>query len=231
MIVALLVSTRHLPGIGNERNHMDEHNALSSQSSTAPHQASGTGVMDDHAAAALKSTVAAGASDLKDEAKHVVEDLASLARKSAESQVSGGKDKAAETLGGVAKALRHTGEQLRSQDQGGLTDYVVRAADKVEAASDYLQGRSLRDVISDVGDFARREPALFIGSAFTVGLLGGRFFKSARPVAPATGSSSAGQMGIGLSPSAPSSNGSQGIASSSSGPNAGTSSAKVPGAF
>jgi hypothetical protein len=204
---------------------MDEH--ISSQSSSAPKQASGTGVMEDHAAVALKSTVAAGASELKDEAKHVVGDLASLARKSAESQVSGGKERAAESLGGVAKALRHTGEQLRSQDQGGLTDYVVRAADKVEAASDYLQGRSLRDVISDVGDFARREPALFIGSAFTVGLLGGRFFKSARPATPATGSS-VGQMG-GDFPRASNSNGAEGNGASS-GSNAGTSSAKVPGA-
>lgn len=192
-------------------------------------------MVDDRAASALRSTVATGAKDLKEEAKHVAGDLATLARKSAESQVSGGKDRAVETLGGVARALRSTGDQMRTQDKAGLTEYVLGAADKVEAASDYLQGRSLREVIGDVGAFARREPALFIGSAFTVGLLGGRFFKSARPVSSATVSSS-GQMGGywppannpsragGTAAAAPGQNG-----GASSGHNAGTSNAKVPG--
>jgi len=133
---------------------------------------------EDQAALALKSSVLADAHDLTDGAKQIAGDAVAQVRESAQAQVSGGKDRLADGLGNVANAIRDTGDRLREGDQTGLTQYVTRAADGVEAASDYLKENSLGDVLGDLGSFARREPAMFLGGAFVLGLLGGRFLKS-----------------------------------------------------
>ena len=155
-------------------------NDLSNQSAPSSSSVSSTepSPSRDDAASALKSAVTADVHDLTDKAKDVAGGVVEHARHSVESQISGGKDRVAEGLGSVAEAMRQTGEHLRSQDKLGLTQYVASAADRVEAASGYLQERDLSDVLSDLGGFARREPALFLGGAFALGLLGGRFLKS-----------------------------------------------------
>ena len=132
----------------------------------------------DQAAAQLKSGILTDARDLTDEATQLAGGVLSHARESASDQISSGKARVAEGLGSVAEAIRHAGEDLRSKDAANLTEYASRAADQVEAASDYLKESSLSDVVGDIGDFARREPAMFLGGAFVLGLVGGRFLKS-----------------------------------------------------
>jgi hypothetical protein len=139
----------------------------------------------DEAKSALQASVVAGARHLADGAKQAGVDVAAGAKSTAEKRLSGGKERAAESLGSVAAALRQTGETLRNEDAGGLTDYVVKAADRIEAASGYLKERDLKDVVTDVSNFARREPALFLGGAFILGLAGGRFLKSSHREASA----------------------------------------------
>lgn len=157
---------------------MNENTSVPSAPTSSPSSSPSPGQPRDEAALALTSTVATSARDLTDEAKQVAGDVMDQAKKSAETSITSGKERAAESLADVADALRQAGEHLRSQDKASLTDYVVRAADKVEAASFYLQRRTLSDVLGDVGGLARREPALFLGGAFALGLLGGRFLKS-----------------------------------------------------
>jgi hypothetical protein len=136
------------------------------------------------AALDLKSNVLEGARGLSDEMKNLAGDVAGEAKKTAESGLAAGKKRATEGMASVANAIRKTGEHLRAEDQGGFTEYFDRAARQVDVASDYLQSRTIGDVIGDVEQFARREPALFLGGSFVAGLLGGRFLKSSRP-APA----------------------------------------------
>lgn len=66
-------------------------------------------------------------------------DVVAQARDSAQAQVTGGKGRLADSLGSVAEAIRHTGEQLREGEHSSLAEYVTRGADGVEAASDYLK--------------------------------------------------------------------------------------------
>jgi hypothetical protein len=134
----------------------------------------------DESLTTFKAGVGDRAHEVVDQVKHAADDVAGQARHTAELQLSSGKDRVAQGLGSVAAALRKTGTQLREDDPMGITDYVVRTADQVEAASDYFQRRTLGEVVGDVEQFARREPALFLGGAFLTGLLGGRFLKSAR---------------------------------------------------
>jgi hypothetical protein len=89
------------------------------------------------------------------------------------------KTKAADGLGSVARALRQSGEELRTQDPStALPQYISTAADQVERFSGYLRSNSVSDMVGGVEDFARRQPAIFIGSACVLGLLAARFLKS-----------------------------------------------------
>jgi hypothetical protein len=86
------------------------------------------------------------------------------------------KDKAAEKIGSVAGALRAAGEPLA--EIGPLPDLAGRAADQIESIAEYVQSRTVGDIAREVERFARREPAIFLGAAFGIGLLAGRFLKS-----------------------------------------------------
>jgi hypothetical protein len=99
-------------------------------------------------------------------------------RETAESQLTSQKDRAAETAGTVAQAIRSAGEQLKGQDQSGFAQYADMAAERVEQFSDYLQSRDLREIVVEVEHFARRQPIVFLAGAFALGVLGARFLKS-----------------------------------------------------
>lgn len=115
-----------------------------------------------------------------DQAKQAVSHVASQAKEQVSSQLSTQfdtrKDKAVETMGNVADAIRGTSEKLKGV--GPLGDVAGRAADGIESVADFFEGKQIGDLVKDVNRFARREPALFIGAAFAIGLIGGRFLKS-----------------------------------------------------
>jgi ElaB/YqjD/DUF883 family membrane-anchored ribosome-binding protein len=129
---------------------------------------------------------------VKEKAKEVADDTRSVmdqASDQAKSRIADQKEEASSQLHGLAEALRHTGDQLREQDQRAFASYSNQAADQIDQVSDYLERRSLNDLLHDAEDFARRQPELFIGGAFTLGLLAARFMKSSAP--PGYGSVSA----------------------------------------
>jgi len=127
---------------------------------------------------------AQGQGSIVDAAKEKIQQLASKARETAgeqaESRFSTGKTRATQTLGSVAQTLKSSSQQLRDQQQVGIGKYADRAANKIEEISHYLENASLSDVAGRVEDFARREPALFIGGAVALGFLSARFLKSSQ---------------------------------------------------
>jgi hypothetical protein len=120
------------------------------------------------------------AKQAKDKAQQLASQAQEQTTKQVESGLAKGKNQAAETLSGVAQSLRFSSQQLREQNQGGVSRYTERAADQVERLSNYLQSADATEIVDRVEDFARRQPALFLGGAFTLGLLGARFLKSSR---------------------------------------------------
>jgi hypothetical protein len=131
-----------------------------------------------------KDALVEGAQQLTEELKGAAGDAANQAKKVAETKLDAGRDFAAEHLGSVAQALRKTGDELGKNDSA-LTSYVGQAASAVEDVSEYLQTKTLSQLMSDLEGFARREPAMFLGGSFVAGIMGGRFLKSATP-APTT---------------------------------------------
>jgi hypothetical protein len=111
-----------------------------------------------------------------DQAKLAMSHVASQAREQVNSGLDAQKGKAVEMMGSVATAMRETSEKLKGV--GPLGEAAGRAAQGIEKAADFFEGKKIGDVVRDVESFARREPALFIGAALAIGVVGGRFLKS-----------------------------------------------------
>lgn len=103
------------------------------------------------------------------------------ARDSASSSLNDSRHVAADKLGGIAGAVRGTSDRLRSENQPGMANLAESLAEQVDTVSRYLRDRNLGEVRDDLERFARRQPAVALGVALAIGVLGARFLKSARP--------------------------------------------------
>jgi len=125
-----------------------------------------------------------GVLDLAKESGGQIADKAlGTAKEKASSVVDEQKTNLAAGLGSIAGELRRTGENLRSSGDknhfaGMGANYGEKIADKVEGLSKYLENADLRDLAGDLKNYARRNPAVFIGGAFLLGLAATRFVKS-----------------------------------------------------
>jgi hypothetical protein len=99
-------------------------------------------------------------------------------RESATSQLSSQKDRATDGLGSLARAVRQSTQSFRDNQQNTVANYVERAADQIEQFSTRLRERDVKDLLHDAQHFARRQPAMFIGAAFVLGVVAARFLKS-----------------------------------------------------
>ena len=93
------------------------------------------------------------------------------------STVDKGRSRAADTLQEVARTLMHTSEG----DDNPAAPYMNRAGEQVQRVAEYLRNSDMRQMMTGAEQFARRQPALFLGSAFAIGVLAARFLKSTRP--------------------------------------------------
>jgi len=98
-------------------------------------------------------------------------------------RVDDGKARVARTLGAVASSLKSSSAEMQGGDAAAVGGVVERVADQIDRAADYLERSDVEEIVGGVERFARRNPALFIGAAFAVGVLGARFLKSSRGAA------------------------------------------------
>jgi len=130
-----------------------------------PGEASSDGVIDK-------------AGEIAQQAQQKLGEAASQASEQALSQLEARKAQAAEGLGSVAQALEQTSEQLRNQQQAVVPEDLHGAAGTIRGAADYLKTNDVRQLVGNVREVARRQPELFLGGAFVLGLLTARFLKS-----------------------------------------------------
>lgn len=101
-------------------------------------------------------------------------------KQSATAQLTNQKDRGTDALGSVAQAVRSSTQRLRDEHHDEIAGYVDKAADQIEHWSRRLKEKDIDELVTDVQRLARRQPAVFIGSAFVLGLAGARFLKSSR---------------------------------------------------
>ena len=92
-------------------------------------------------------------------------------------------------LSSVADSIRTAvGSLERTTDQSHVTRYSAQyaktAAQKLEQTARYFESNDLKAMARDAENFARRNPAVFFGGAFVLGVLGARFFKSSPATMP-----------------------------------------------
>ena len=120
------------------------------------------------------------------EAKEVVSHAVDQAKELAMDQLATRSEKSSQELRAVADGLRGMTEQLEGN---AAAPYVTKAADQIDRLSRYIQGAQPRDVQRSVESFARKEPLLFLGGAFALGIAAVRLLKSspAETEAPSPG--------------------------------------------
>jgi len=118
------------------------------------------------------------AGQVADQAQQKMGEVVGQAKETVTAQATSQKDRAAESLEAVAQALRQAGQELQGREQGTVAQFIDTAAERVERLSGFLQGRDVQQIVGEVERYARRNPALFLGGAFALGLLGARFLKS-----------------------------------------------------
>jgi hypothetical protein len=109
--------------------------------------------------------------EAKEKAQNVMGETKDMLEQHLASRTQG----AASELVDVANALRQTSKQL---DGNSVAPFVEKAADQLERASTYVRTADLREIQRGVETFARREPLLFIGGAFALGMVAARFLKA-----------------------------------------------------
>lgn len=125
------------------------------------------------------------------EAKHQVEAKAAEVKEEVKERVRGVREEAetradhwTTSVGGRAdslgRALRAAADRLREDGESSMADMAGDAASQVERMSGYLEDERPRDMLDDFEDLGRRNPGAFVGSAFALGLVAGRFLRASR---------------------------------------------------
>ena len=147
----------------------------SSQSATRPEAAADEAkAAAEEAAGAARST----AEDVKDRARGAAESVAEGVKERARTAASEQKNQAAERLSGFADALRTASSDLDQRGQTVASGFVRQAAEGLEHVSGAVRTQDFDDLVETVESFARRQPAIFLGSAVLAGFGLARFVKS-----------------------------------------------------
>ena len=100
-------------------------------------------------------------------------------RAAAESLVDEQKERMALVVQGVADMLRRTADTLERDNNATAADYAGRVAAQIDRVSAAVREREIGEMVASTEDFARRQPALFIAGAVAAGFVIGRLL--ARP--------------------------------------------------
>lgn len=157
---------------GNAETRKGKRSGSSSDSSVkaAAHDAKET-------AQEMKDQAADKVSDLASEAREKGREMAREGRQRARSQAEEQKEHLSSGLRSMAGALRRGGEEL-PEDQRQYGRFLDVVADRAEDASHYLEDRDVESLTREVRTFARDHAPVFLGGAFTLGMMGARFLKS-----------------------------------------------------
>lgn len=93
-------------------------------------------------------------------------------------QADRGRQQAASGIDQVAKTIRRVSTDMQIE-QPQIANVALGAADQAERIAQYLRETDARQIIGNVEDVARRQPLIFLGGAFLLGVAASRFIKAA----------------------------------------------------
>ncbi len=107
--------------------------------------------------------------------KALVGEAAQAMRRTTDGYLEGQKGEAAKRLLGLAEALKECTRAFEQSGNEGAARCAESVCVRLEEAASLLHQRHWRELAADSGNFARREPALYLLSALALGFLGGAF--------------------------------------------------------
>ncbi|MGI9072007.1 MAG: hypothetical protein ACR2JB_12025 [Bryobacteraceae bacterium] len=140
----------------------------------------------DSGTSSVAGRVVDSAKQAASQAKEAASGVIDQAKDQATTRVDQQRKTAASGVQAVAHAFRNMGDDLRNRQEGPVAEYAAEIGQAIggqaERLANYLRERDVGQLVSDAEDFARRSPAVFLGSAFVLGLAASRFLKSSRRV-------------------------------------------------
>ncbi|MDQ6637547.1 MAG: hypothetical protein M3Y62_07150 [Candidatus Dormibacteraeota bacterium] len=113
-----------------------------------------------------------------DQAKDVAQQAAGTAKDQVSQQVDTHSTTVGEQVGSVSEAMRKAGDHLRSQGSDMPAQLAERAAEQVEKLGSYLRNTDGNSILSDVEDFARRQPLIVMAGGVALGVVAARMLKA-----------------------------------------------------
>jgi hypothetical protein len=106
--------------------------------------------------------------------EHLVERAADIGFR----QADRGKEQAADGLSQVADSIRRVSADMEGT-QPQIASVAETAAEQAERVAAYLKQTDAREMLDTVENIARRQPLLFLGGAFLLGMAATRLIKAA----------------------------------------------------
>jgi gas vesicle protein len=122
--------------------------------------------------------VAERAQQVQEAAQEQVQEKAEQARGRLRDEVDTRSTEIGEQVSGTSEAIREAATQLREKGQDGPARATEQAAEKMEQAGRWLTESDADRILSDVEDFARRQPWAVLAGGLVVGFAASRFLKS-----------------------------------------------------
>jgi hypothetical protein len=120
---------------------------------------------------------------LTEQAKSTAGEVYGAVANTASAAIDGKKTELAGGLTTVVDTVRRVGDAITEGDeQNTITEHAAKytetLAEKIEGVAGYFEKADLKGVARDLESYARRNPAIFLGAAFGLGVLAARFLKS-----------------------------------------------------
>jgi len=131
-------------------------------------------------ASTVADSVTSAAKQEADEIGNAAKDILNDTTEKVKSTISEQKIAGAEYLDKVARAIHRAAGEFEN-DVPQAARYIRRAGSELSTLAKAVRQRDVRELITEVEDVARRQPALFFGSALILGFAALRFLKSSTP--------------------------------------------------
>ncbi len=148
---------------------------------------------DSDSGSPITDQVKQGSQQALQQTQQTAGQVAGQAKDQARSMFETQKGQVTDQVSKISQALRQSGENLQAQNVGPAATVLNTAADRLDGFSSYIQGHNADQLVQEAGGFARRNSAVFLGGAFTLGLVAARFLKSSVPSSGSSGSRYGGQ--------------------------------------
>jgi hypothetical protein len=115
---------------------------------------------------------------LRDRARTQAGHLGEFVRERGETLLHEQKDRLAQEISAVSRAVRTAADNLHDGDSGAtIGNYADSAADGIAKVARFIDNSDLREMGREVEQFARRHPTAVLCGMFLVGLAGGRLVR------------------------------------------------------